>query len=137
MQTWLPSTPYHAGPLATRLAPISFTLCVDNFGIKYVGKEHTDHLTKILNKHYVCSIDWTGMSYIGMNMDWDYTQHQVHVSMLDYVPEALTCFCHCKPRIPQHQPYPHVKPTAHGAKAQFTEIGNTSPTLPKEGKKFI
>jgi hypothetical protein len=24
--------------------PISFTLVVDNFGVKYVGKEHVDHL---------------------------------------------------------------------------------------------
>ena len=28
--------------------PISFTLCVDNFGIKYVGREHADHLLNAL-----------------------------------------------------------------------------------------
>jgi hypothetical protein len=26
--------------------PISFTLCIDSFGVKYVGREHTDHLLK-------------------------------------------------------------------------------------------
>jgi hypothetical protein len=93
-------------------------------------------LPKILNEHYVCSIDWTGMRYIGMNMDWDYAQRQVHVSMLDYVPETLTRFHHCKPCTPQHQPYPHVKPN-YGAKSQFTKSGDTSPAIPKEGKKFI
>jgi hypothetical protein len=116
--------------------PISFTLCVNDFGIKYVGKEHANHLAKILNKHYVCSSDWTGTRYIGMNMDWDYTQRQVHVSMLDYIPEALTRFRHRKPCTSQHQPYPHVKPN-YGAKAQYTESGDTSPALPKEGKKLI
>jgi hypothetical protein len=30
--------------------PISFTLCVDNFGIKYVRWEHAKHLAKILNE---------------------------------------------------------------------------------------
>ena len=69
-------------------------------------------------------------------MDWDYAQRQVHVSMLNYVPEALTHFRHFKPRTPQHQPYPHVKPN-YNAKAQYTESGDTLPALPKEGKKFI
>jgi hypothetical protein len=128
-----PTTP---GPWRHDWRPISFTLCIDNFGIKYVGKEHADHLAKILNEYYVCSIDWTGTHYIGMNMDWDYSQCQVHVSMLDYVPKALTRFRHCKPRTPQHQPNPHVKPN-YSAKAQYTESGDTSPALPKEGKKFI
>jgi hypothetical protein len=53
-----------------------------------------------------------------------------------YVPKALTCFQHTPPRIPQHQPYPHVKPT-YGAKAQFTEDVSTSPPLGKKGKKYI
>jgi hypothetical protein len=40
--------------------PISFTLCVDDFGIKYVGCEHAKHLASILSKHYRCSHDWNG-----------------------------------------------------------------------------
>ncbi len=28
--------------------PISFTLCIDDFGIKYVGREHVEHLSSIL-----------------------------------------------------------------------------------------
>ncbi len=69
--------------------PISFTLCVDDFGVKYIGQEHAKHLAKILNEHYKCSIDWDGKRYLGMNMDWDYDSHRVHVLMLDYVPKAL------------------------------------------------
>ena len=30
--------------------PISFTLVVDDFGVKYVGKEHADHLMESLKK---------------------------------------------------------------------------------------
>jgi hypothetical protein len=69
---------------------ISFTLCVDDFGIKYVGREHAEHLTTILNKHYKCSQDWDGQRYLGMNIGWDYNDKKVHVSMLEYMPEALT-----------------------------------------------
>ena len=32
--------------------PISFTLVVDNFGVKYVGKEHALHLLSILESKY-------------------------------------------------------------------------------------
>jgi hypothetical protein len=116
--------------------PISFTLCVDDFGIKYVGREHAEHLASILSEHYKCSHDWNGQRYLGMTIDWDYEGKTVHASMLDYIPEALTRFQHPTPRIPQHQPYPHVKPT-YGAKAQYTEDVDSSPPLDKQGKKYI
>jgi hypothetical protein len=34
------------------LRPISFTLIVDDFGVKYIGKEHAMHLIKMLKEHY-------------------------------------------------------------------------------------
>jgi hypothetical protein len=46
--------------------PISFTLCVDDFGIKYVNREHVDHLFGILKEHYKCSQDWSGTCYLGI-----------------------------------------------------------------------
>ena len=53
---------YHQSPITPGLWqhdywPISFTLCVDNFGIKYVGREHAKHLAAILSEHYKCSHD--------------------------------------------------------------------------------
>jgi hypothetical protein len=32
--------------------PISFTLVVENFGVKYVGKEHVDHLIWCIKQKY-------------------------------------------------------------------------------------
>ncbi len=40
--------------------PISFTLCVDDFGIKYIGRKHAKHLASIFSKHYRCLHDWDG-----------------------------------------------------------------------------
>jgi hypothetical protein len=40
--------------------PISFTLVVDDFGVKYIGKEHAMHLIKILKEHYEVEEDWEG-----------------------------------------------------------------------------
>ncbi len=116
--------------------PISFTLCVNDFGMKYVGRKHVDHLLKVLNTNYKCAIDWEGKRYLGMDIDWDYMQKKVHVSMLEYVPKALVQFWHKAPRIPQHQPYPHVKPT-YGATCQYAEAHDTSDPLSKEEKAYV
>jgi hypothetical protein len=116
--------------------PISFTLCVDNFGIKYVGREHVEHLSGILNEHYKCSQDWDGTRYLGMNMDWDYINKNVDVSMLNYVPEALIRFHHAPPAKPQHQLYPHIKPV-YDASKQYAETIDISPPLSKENKKYV
>ena len=116
--------------------PISFTLCVDDFGVKYEGRTHVEHLLKILNTHYKCTIDWDGKKYLGMDIDWDYIASKVHVSMLDYVPEALVRFQHKAPIKPQHQPYPHVKP-AYGATKQYAEANDTSAPLSKEEKTYV
>jgi hypothetical protein len=109
---------------------------MEDFGIKYTGHKHTKHPTSNLSEHYRFSHDWDGQRYLGMNLNWDYTGRVVHESMLDYVPEALARFQHKPPQTPQHQPYPHIKPTC-GATAQYTKDVDTTPLLDKEGKKHI
>ena len=69
--------------------PISFTLVVDGFGVKYIGKEHVMHLIKVLKEHYEVEEDWEGKQYLGITLDWDYKNHEVHLSMPEYVEHAL------------------------------------------------
>jgi hypothetical protein len=52
--------------------PIQFTLVVDDFGVKYVGKENALHLKHVLEEHYQLTCDWDGHQYIGITLDWDY-----------------------------------------------------------------
>jgi hypothetical protein len=54
--------------------PIQFTLVVDDFGVKYVGEEHAQHLKNTLEQHYKLTCDWTGTRYIGITLDWDYNK---------------------------------------------------------------
>ena len=61
---------------ATR--PITFTLVVDNFGIAYNNKADLDHLLHALSQHYTISTDMKGSTYIGLTIEWDYTNHTVH-----------------------------------------------------------
>ena len=38
-----------------------FTLIVYDLGVKYVGKEHADHLKYVLEETYKVTSDWTGI----------------------------------------------------------------------------
>ncbi|KAL7487795.1 hypothetical protein ACHAW6_013376, partial [Cyclotella cf. meneghiniana] len=92
---------YTAPPtLPPQLKPL-----VDDFGVKYVGQEHALHLKSILEEHYTLSTDWKGTRYIGLSLDWEYTQRRVHLSMPGYVSQALKQFQLHKPSSPQHQPF--------------------------------
>ena len=71
-----------------------------------------------------------------MDLNWDYIKRQVHLSILNYVSNAIKCFHHEQPRKPEDQPYPHVKPN-YGAKAQYATDSDTSPLLNKADKKFV
>ena len=52
--------------------PISFTLVVEKFDIKYVGKEHADHIRAALTDHYKIEDDWEGKLYCGIKLRWNY-----------------------------------------------------------------
>ncbi len=76
------------------IRPIQFTLIVDHFSIKYVGKEHAQHLKNALKEHCKLTCDWTGKQYIRITLDWDYNKCHVHLSMPNYVQKALKQFQH-------------------------------------------
>jgi hypothetical protein len=51
---------------------ISFSLVVDYFGVKYIGREHAEHLMACIIKFYNIYSDWNGTAYCGLTLDWDY-----------------------------------------------------------------
>ena len=116
--------------------PISFTLVVDDFGVKYVGREHAEHLKGVLEEHYEVSTDWAGKKYIGLSLDWDYERREVHVSLEGYVERAAKELGHEPPCKRQTSPW-RCAPIKWGAKQQFVEEEKPSPPLDKKGQKFI
>ena len=52
--------------------PIQFVLIVYDFGIEYVGKQHAQHLQKVLEDHYTLTMDWEGKKFAGIDLDWNY-----------------------------------------------------------------
>ena len=115
---------------------IRFTLVVDDIGVKYVGKEHADHLVRVLKENYEISEDWGGKKYIGLTFDWDYLKRQFHVSMPGYVNMTLTRFKHQTPIQKHDQPYQHVIPN-YGAKTQYAVGPDGTSLLKNDNKKFV
>ncbi len=83
---------YTPGLWLHKTRPIQFTLCVDDFGVKYTRKEDKQHLTSILTQHYEVKVKDKGKGYLGITLDWDYNKGQVHLSIPGYVSKALKRF---------------------------------------------
>jgi hypothetical protein len=56
--------------------PISFTLVVNNFGVKYMGKENAQHLLDTMQQFYKCLCNWFGKQYCGLTIKWDYNRQK-------------------------------------------------------------
>jgi hypothetical protein len=82
-------TPHTHGLWRHDTRPISFSLVVDDFGIKYVGREHAAHLMEAITKNYNIPSDWKGSAYCGLTLEWDYKNRTVDLSMPGYIKAAL------------------------------------------------
>jgi hypothetical protein len=78
--------------------PISFTLVLDNFGMKYVNKEDVDHLIASIKTTYSLTKDWTGNLYCGIALEWDYKNSHVDILMLGYIRKKLQEYEHTMPK---------------------------------------
>jgi hypothetical protein len=45
--------------------PVWLSLVVDYFVIKYIGREHAEHLMASIKTYYEISSDWIGSAYCG------------------------------------------------------------------------
>ena len=69
--------------------PISFTLLVDDFRVKYISNIVPYYLIKVLKMQYTISIDWIGSNYLGLTLEWDYKSGYVTISIPKYVVKVL------------------------------------------------
>jgi hypothetical protein len=105
--------------------PLNFSLVVDNFGVKYVGKEQALHLLKALRHLYTVT---EGSLFSCLTIKWNYAKKYVVISMPNYIPAMLHKFQHMKPT--KHQGAPHMwTTTTYGAKVQYATKEDDSPIL--------
>ena len=114
--------------------PVHFTLTVNNFGVKYVGKEHVDHLISTIQRFFEVETDWTGTLYCGITLKWDYNKCHVNISMPGYVVRLLARFNHEPPLKPQHSPHA-TPPQKFDTAAQDPIEHDTSPSISPERVK--
>jgi hypothetical protein len=114
---------------------ISFTLVVDDFGVKYNKIDDFNFLVSSLKKKYELHVDLTGAKYIGVRLDWDYVANTVTPSMPTYVAAGIARFCPDGPPPPAHTPGIYVPPT-FGAPDLSATVDTTEPATLTE-KQYI
>ena len=101
---------------------ITFTIVVNDFGIKHQRKEDVLHLIHTIQEKYEITQDWTGGLYSGITLNWGCKAGILDISMPGYVKEALHKFQHPTPIQPQHSPHQCNPPN----------FGSTAPQLSQE-----
>ncbi len=77
--------------------PISFTLVVNDFGVKYLIQVDIYHLIAVIKKTYTLTKEWMGNLYCGIHLYWDNTNRTVNNSMPGYIKKKLQQYSHILP----------------------------------------
>jgi hypothetical protein len=108
--------------------PISFTLVVDNFGVKYRRQDDIEHLIKCIKEKYGLTMDWDSNLYCGICLKWDYNAHTLGISMPGYILKQMQKYKYATPTKQQHCTYaPH--PKQYGSETQRPLPRGVSPPL--------
>ena len=125
--------PFTPGFGRHRTKRTTFALCVDNFGVKYFSTADATHLINAVRVHYDLTIDWTGILYCGLTLNWHYHKGYVDISMPGYVTRALKKFNHPAPPRPQHAPHQWSAPIYRSRKPQDPTPDSKAQPLDKQG----
>ena len=112
---------------------VTFTLVVDDFGVKYTTLQGAEHLCDILRQLYTLKPDYTGSSYIGFRLDFNYINRLVTLSMPTYVDKMLLRFL---PDLVHGANTPAIYTAPQWGGKQIARV-DTSEKLPEVDKKFI
>jgi hypothetical protein len=108
---------------------------VDDFTVKYVGKQHAEHLRNALLRTYELTTDWTATVYSVMTLKWYYDKRTYDIPMPGYVSNVLSKFQHDSPKHPQHTPSQYVTPV-YCAKTQYATTDETPPLTAQQCLKI-
>ena len=104
--------PQHLASGSINLRPIQFVLLVENFGIKYVGKEHALHLLNTLEQNYDITTDWEGTKFSGIDLAWDYSARHANqtcrIPINGYIAKVFLKYGQPSQKKPQISPHKHL-----------------------------
>ena len=107
-------------------------MIVYDFGVEYVGKQHSDHLATILKKYHNIAEDWEGKKCYGIDLKWDYYKRTCIETMDGYILELRNKYGHLTPKKTQYSPHKH-RPIDYGAKQQIIQPTYNIPPLYDKG----
>jgi hypothetical protein len=117
--------------------PIWFNLCINNYGVKYIGNKNLKHLFSALcTEPYNIVEDWAGDLYCSINLKWNYGKHWVDIAMPVYAIKNLTRHNHLPPVKTKNCLYT-PNPITYGKDNQATTPSDPSSLLDMAGKKCI
>jgi hypothetical protein len=108
--------------------PLTFTLVVHDFGVKFINKNDVDHLISSIKNTYTLTKDWTGNLYCGIMLVWDYVRCTVDISMPGYIKKKLQEYEHIRHKKLQTCLY-SPEPKRFGTEAQAPLPPNAWPRL--------
>jgi hypothetical protein len=111
--------------------PIAFSLIVDDFAVKYMGKQHADYLRNALLQSYELTTDWAAKVYSGMSLKWDYKNRTCDISRPGYVSNVLSKFQNDAPKHPQPKPSKYFTPV-YWEKTQYATKDETTTLTAKQ-----
>ena len=89
-----------------------------------------------LKENYTITNKWEDRQYIGITLDWDYMQRQVHLSIPTYVAKAPRHFKHELKEKKIHLTARHQS-NMEQRNSTYATQALTASLLDKEGKHFI
>ena len=98
---------------------VTFTLVVDDFGVKYHSRDAAEHLIKCLQDLYKLKVDWSGSTYLGITIAFDAAAHSVALSMPGYIQKLLQRF------------------TRRGKQSQAKSPAVYVPWYPRSGPQYV
>ena len=132
---------HHPIPLTNRLfkhnkRKTAFALCVDDLRVKYHSQQDLQHLIHSLRTNYKISIDYDGKNSYGVQLDWNYNEGYVDISIPLYVHKALKTYSHPSPVRLQYSPHLWNRPVC-GNTLQVAPTENNESIMDKQRKRWI
>jgi hypothetical protein len=93
-----------------KTCPVQFSLVVNDFGVKYGGKDNAMHLIDAIKSLCECTTNWDGTLYCGITLKRDYPVRAAGLSMPGYIDTALHKFQHPVPSRSERSPHAWNKP---------------------------
>jgi len=109
---------------------VTFTLVVDDFGVKFANKKAAQHLIDCLTLRYPLTVNWNATKYLGLTLRFDKVKRLVGLSIPGYINKLLQRFP--PPNTAgANSPAIYIPPT-YGSKVQVPLVDSSPPLSASE-----